>query len=93
MEVPGARREPGGRPERPQRPVVGGRAATLTRWREALLEGGVSGLKIRATDVVDEERKTLKSAVANLVVDNELLRQRTRQMEEEKPFLRWRSKP
>ena len=68
-------------------------AATLTRWREAFLEGGESGLKIRATDVVDEERKTLKSAVANLVVDNELLRKRIRQMEEEKPFLRWRSKP
>lgn len=68
-------------------------AATLIRWREAFLEGGESGLKIRATDVVDEERKTLKSAVANLVVDNELLRQRIRQMEEEKPFLRWRSKP
>lgn len=68
-------------------------AATLMRWREAFLEGGESGLKIRASDVVDEERKTLKSAVANLVVDNELLRQRIRQMEEEKPFLRWRSKP
>ena len=68
-------------------------AATLMRWREAFLEGGESGLKIRASDVVDEERKTLKSAVANLVVDNELLRKRIRQMEEEKPFLRWRSKP
>ena len=52
-----------------------------------------TGAKIRATDVVDEEWKTLKSAVANLVVDNELLRGRIRQMEEEKPFLRWRSKP
>ncbi len=68
-------------------------AATLTRWREAFLEGGESGLKIRANDVVEEERKTLKSAVANLVVNNELLRERIRQMEEEKPFLRWRSKP
>ena len=68
-------------------------AATLTRWREAFLEGGEAGLKIRATDVVDEERKTLKSAVANLVMDNELLRERIRQMEEEKPFLRWRLKP
>ena len=68
-------------------------AATLTRWREAFLKGGESGLKLRATDVVDEERKTLKSAVANLVVDNELLRERIRHMEEEKPFLRWRSKP
>ena len=55
--------------------------------------GGEAGLKIRATDVVDEERKTLKSAVANLVMDNELLREQIRQMEEEKPFLRWRSKP
>ena len=36
-------------------------ATTLTRWREAFLEGGESGLKIRATDVVDEERRTLKS--------------------------------
>ena len=43
-------------------------AATLTGWREAFLEGGEAGLKIRATDVVDEERKTLKSAVANLVM-------------------------
>ena len=68
-------------------------AATLTRWREAFLEGGKAGLKIRATEVVDKERKTLKSAVANLVMDNELLRERIRQMEEEKSFLRWRSKP
>ena len=43
--------------------------------------------------MVDEERKTLKSAVANLVMDNELLRERIRQLEDEKPFLRWRSKP
>ncbi len=68
-------------------------AATLTHWREAFVEGGEAGLKIRATDGVDEERKTLKSAVANLVMDNELLRGRIRQMEEEKPFLWWRSKP
>ena len=51
-------------------------AATLTGWREAFLEGGEAGLKIRATDVVDEERKTLKSAVTNLVMDNEVLRER-----------------
>ena len=43
-------------------------------------------MKIRATDVVDEKQKTLKSAVANLVTDNELLRQRIRQMEQEKAF-------
>ena len=50
-------------------------------------------MKIQATDVVDEERKTLKSAVVNLVMDNELLRERIQQLEEKKPFLRWKSKP
>ena len=36
-------------------------AATLTGRPEAFLEGGESGLKIRATDVVDEKQKTLLS--------------------------------
>ena len=35
----------------------------------------------------------MKSAVANLLMVNELLRERIRQLEEEKPFLRWRSNP
>ena len=61
-------------------------AATLTHWREAFVEGGEAGLKIRATDVVDEERKTLKSAVANLVMDNEVLRGRIRQIGGRKAF-------
>ena len=37
-------------------------------------------------DVVDEERKTLKSAVTSLVMDNELLRERIRHLEDEKPL-------
>ena len=41
-------------------------AAALTRWREAFLQGGEDGLKSRIVDVVDEERKTLKSAVTSL---------------------------
>ena len=51
-------------------------AAALTRWREAFLQGGEAGLKSRIVDVVDEERKTLKSAVTSLVMDNVLLRER-----------------
>ena len=39
----------------------------------------------------DEEKKTLKSAVTGLVMDNELLKERIRRLEDEKPFLRWRS--
>ena len=42
-------------------------------------------------DVVDQEKKTLKSAVTGLVMDNELLRERIRHLEDEKPFLPWRS--
>ena len=67
-------------------------AATLTSWREAFLEGGEDGLKIRTAGGVDEEKKTLKSAVTGLVMDKELLRERIRRLEDEKPFLRWRSK-
>ena len=68
-------------------------AATLTGWREAFLEGGEAELKFRAADVVDEEGKSLKSAVASLAMDNELLRERIRQLEEEGPLQRWRMKP
>jgi transposase-like protein len=66
-------------------------AATLTSWRDAFLQGGEDGLKSRTVEVADEEKKTLKSAVTGLVMDNELLKERIRQLEDEKPFLRWRS--
>ena len=66
-------------------------AATLRSWPEAFLEGGEAGLKSRTVDVVDQEKKALKSAVTGLVMDNELLRERIRHLEDEKPFLRWRS--
>ena len=67
-------------------------AAALTRCREAFLQGGEDGMKSRIVDVVDEERKTLKSAVTSLVMDKELFRERIRHLEDAKPFLRWRSK-
>jgi hypothetical protein len=35
----------------------------------------------------------MKSVIAELAMENELLRERIRRMEDEKPFLRWRSKP
>ena len=62
-------------------------AAMLTSLREAFLEGGEAGLKSRTVDVVDQEKKTLKSAVTGLVMDNEPLRERIRHLEDEKPFL------
>jgi hypothetical protein len=66
--------------------------ATLSQWREAFLAAGEAGLKIRQEDLVDEQGRRMKSVIAELAMENELLRERIRRMEDEKPFLRWRSK-
>jgi hypothetical protein len=67
-------------------------AATLSEWREAFLAAGEEGLKIRQEDLVDEQGRRMKSVIAELAMENELLRERIRRTENEKPFLRWRSK-
>jgi len=64
-------------------------AATLTEWRDAFLAGGAEALKIRQEDLVDEQGRRMKSVIAQLAMENELLRERIRRMEDEKPFLRW----
>src|SRR5438270_828551 len=50
-------------------------AATLSEWRERFLAGGEAMLKSRENDAEDEEVKRLKSVVAGVCVDNELLRE------------------
>ncbi|GIU78635.1 MAG: hypothetical protein KatS3mg005_1873 [Bryobacteraceae bacterium] len=67
-------------------------AATLSEWREAFLAAGEEGLKIRQEDLVDEQGRRMKSVIAELAMENELLRERIRRMEDKEPFLRWRSK-
>jgi Transposase. len=67
-------------------------AATLTEWRDALLAAGAEGLKVRQEDLVDEQGRRLKPDIAGLAMENEFLRERIRRMEDEKPFLRWRSR-
>ena len=67
-------------------------AATLSEWRETFLAAGEEGLKIRQEDLVDEQGRRMKSVIADLAMENELLRERIRRMEDEKPFLRWRSR-
>ena len=52
-------------------------AATLTEWRDRFLAGGEAILKSREADVEDEEKRRLKSVVANVSVDNELLRRKS----------------
>src|SRR5438270_11038866 len=50
--------------------------ATLTEWRDRFLSGGEATLKSREVDVEDEEKRRLKSVVASVSVDNELLREK-----------------
>jgi Transposase. len=67
-------------------------AATLTEWRDAFLAAGAEGLEIRQEDLVDEQGRRQKRDIAGLAMENEFLRERIRRMEDENPFLRWRSR-
>ena len=68
-------------------------AATLIDWRDRFLAGGEGGLKSRESDVEDEERRRLKSVVASVSVDNELLREKIARLENGRPLAFWKSKP
>src|SRR5262245_51883803 len=67
--------------------------ATLTEWRDCFLAGGEAGLKSREVDVEDEDKRRLKSAVANISLENELLREKIARLEHNRPLAFWRSKP
>lgn len=67
--------------------------ATLSEWRDRFLEGGEASLKSREVEVDDEEKRRLKSVVANVSVDNELLREKIARLESNRPLASWKSKP
>jgi transposase len=64
-------------------------AATLSGWREAFLVNGEAGLKAHEDNSGNEETRRLKSVVADLHMDNELLREKIQQLEANRP-LGWR---
>ena len=68
-------------------------AATLTEWRDRFLSGGEVSLKSRESDVEDEEKRRLKSVVASVSVENELLREKIARLENGRPLVSWKSKP
>jgi len=68
-------------------------AATLIEWRDRFLASGEAGLKSREADVEDEERRRLKSVVASVSVENELLREKIARLENGRPLAFWKSKP
>jgi hypothetical protein len=67
-------------------------AATLTEWRDAFLASGAEALKIRPVAQLDEQGRRQKGVIAETAMQIELLRERIRRMEDERPFLRWRSR-
>ncbi len=67
-------------------------AATLSAWRDRFLVGGEAGLKTREADVDDEEKRRLKSVVASVSVDNELLREKIARLENGRPLALRKSK-
>jgi hypothetical protein len=49
--------------------------AALSHWREALLAAGEEGLKIRQEDLAGEQGRRMKLVIAELAMENELLRE------------------
>jgi transposase-like protein len=69
------------------------RIATLTEWRDRFLDGGQASLKSREVEGEDEDKRRLKSALANVSVDNELLREKIARLETNGALAFWKSKP
>src|SRR5215813_9713832 len=68
-------------------------AATLIEWRDRFLAGGEGSLKSRESDIDDEEKRRLKSVVASVSVENELLREKIARLENGRPLVSWKSRP
>jgi transposase-like protein len=67
-------------------------AATLSAWRDDFLASGEAGLKRREVHLDDEETRRLKSVVADLATEKELLKEKIRHLEGGGPLDCWRSK-
>ena len=67
-------------------------AATLSSWRDEFLEGGQANLKTRQPTAQDEEVMRLKAMIGDLTMRNELLRERSRALEANRPLARRRSR-
>ena len=67
-------------------------AAKLSEWRDKVLLGAESALKERERDARDEEIARLKAKVGEITMDNELLWDKIRRMEGNRPLARGKSR-
>jgi transposase-like protein len=66
--------------------------ATLSDWRDRFLAAGEAGIKSREVNTGDEEKRRLKSVVAGLSVEAELLREKIALIEGGRPLVSWKSR-
>ena len=71
---------------------VGVTGATLSKWREAFLEGGLGALRSRPDDGQSKRIKELERKLGQVVMENELLYGKIDRMEAGLPLARRRSK-
>ena len=68
-------------------------AATLAQWRDQFLAAGQAGVRSRPTDARDEDVARLRAKIGELMMANELLRERAQRAEAGHPFGSRRSRP
>lgn len=69
---------------------LGVTAARLSEWREDFLAGGEAQLKARAAMARDREIRELQRKLGEITMENELLREKARRLEERAPGFPWR---
>jgi transposase-like protein len=66
-------------------------AAQISRWRDDFLSGGESAMK-RHEDPESEEIKRLREKLGEVTMESELLREKIKRLEQNRPLSRGRSK-
>lgn len=67
-------------------------AAKISKWRDDFLDAGEEALKKRPKKEKDREISRLKEKLGDTTMENELLYEKIRRMENGRPLAPWRSK-
>jgi transposase len=62
-------------------------AAAIAKWRDRFVVGGQGALKSRVADERDEQIRRMRAKIGKITMENELLRQRARRAETNRPFV------
>ena len=71
---------------------LGGTAATLARWQELFMEGGIVALRSKPSDERDERIEALERKLGQVTMENELLYVKCEKLEAGLPLARRRSR-